>query len=180
VSFRHRIAVLTPSLPSRDTFRGCAQRSVSTQRYKPYAHLVGIDYGGVGPAEMRNQLADAAPWADWYALLDDDDEMYPAHLSTLISYHTVGDVIYSWPDTSGEFDHVFHHSFDPDRLVEESCIGCAALVRATTWRSLGGFRPIENEDWDFWIRALATGARFVCAPVTTWHFRLHVGNRFSG
>lgn len=180
MSFPHRIAVLTPSLPARDILRGFAAQSVCRQQYLPYAHLIGIDHARVGPADMRNQLAEAALWADWYALLDDDDEMYPTHLSTLLAYHTTADIIYSWPDTLGEFDHIFHTPFDPDRLTEESYIGCAALVRAQTWRSLGGFRAIENEDWDFWLRGLVSGARFACAQEVTWRFRFHDNNSFSG
>lgn len=172
--FDSRVVVITPSLPDRGDLLEQCVASVTAQTVAPLAHVIRVDHGRVGPSEVRNDLAAGATDADWYLPLDDDDTLYPDHIETVLRYRTVADVIYSWPDTDGIFDHVFHH---PDH--EAVSIPVTALIRASLWRRLDGFRPVEEEDRDWWRRARASGARIHCVERATWRFRIHDRSRFS-
>jgi len=47
-------------------------------------------------------------------------------------------------------------------IVERPSIYGTAAIRRETFQGVGGFRPhIYNEDYDFWLRALANGARHI-------------------
>jgi glycosyltransferase involved in cell wall biosynthesis len=55
----------------------------------------------------------------------------------------------------------------------------SALVRRTLHEHLGGYRHIVGEDYEFWLRALAAGARFYYDPRLVVRLRLHGGNLSS-
>jgi hypothetical protein len=172
--FDRRVAVITPSLPDRGDLLAVCVASVNAQTVPPFAHVIRIDHGRIGPAETRNGLALSVPDVEWYMPLDDDDVLYPDHIETLLKYHSVADVIYSWPDTDGVFDEVFHRPYE-----EAVSIPVTALVRSSVWWEVGGFRPVEEEDSDLWGRAKAAGARFHCVDRVTWRYRIHERSLYS-
>jgi len=50
------------------------------------------------------------------------------------------------------------------------------FVRRALFERVGGFRDTRCEDYDFWTRALALGARFHYDPATVVHYRRHDSN----
>jgi hypothetical protein len=196
------IAVLTPSLPERDDMLAEARASVQAQTLKPTIHAIGIDYGALGIGRMLNQLA-AGVDVEWLARLDDDDVFKPNHLEVLASRVDDGDVIYTWceiapktrngrtpdvPSVLGPAGWIPNQEFDAETLRERNYIPATTLIRKSLWESIGGWslpgwgvhdspqEPEFAEDWDFWLRALDAGARFLCIPEVTWIYRYHGAN----
>lgn len=197
-----RIAVLTPSLPDRGELLAEAVASVRAQTHRPTVHAIAVDYDSDGIGALLNRLAGSTD-AEWLARLDDDDLLEPNHLEVLGSAADRADVVYSWcqvaprvadavvpdvPAVLGENRWVPNQEFDEARLRAGNYIPATTLVRRSLWAELGGWRedgwrfggeredPALTEDWEFWLRALDAGARFVCVPVVTWTYRYHGGN----
>jgi GT2 family glycosyltransferase len=183
------IAVLTPSLPERGDMLAEAMESVRGQTTKPSLHAIGIDHDRAGIGPVLNQLA-AGVDSEWLARLDDDDLLKPDHLEVLASAED-GDVIYSWcdvaprardgssppvPSVLGPSGWTPNQRFDAAKLKERNYIPATTLIRRSLWSDLGGWSPQFAEDWDFWLRALDAGARFVCIPEITWTYRYHGQN----
>ena len=196
------IAVLTPSLPGRADLLAEAMASVQAQSMTPTSHVVGIDYDRVGIGRMLNQLASSAE-ADWLARLDDDDLFRPNHLAVLATRAEDADVVYSWceveprardgvvppvPAVLGPAGWIPNQEFDAALLRKRNYIPATTLIRKSLWKDIGGWtlpgwgvgdaprEPEYAEDWDFWLRALEAGARFVCIPEVTWAYRYHGEN----
>ena len=178
-----RIVVVTPSLPERADLRAECMASIAAQTLAPVAHVVMIDYERAGPAAMLNRMLPAcvATGADWVAQLADDDLADPNHLELLAAHCADADIVYSWCRVEGR-------SFNPNREFDEAALRASNFIPATTmirtrlctqlgWRddSTHGF-----EDWDFWLRALDAGARFVCVPEVSWTYRFHGSNLSTG
>jgi hypothetical protein len=196
------IAVLTPSLPGRADMLAEAMASVQAQTLTPVSHVVGIDYERVGIGRTLNHLASSAE-ADWLARLDDDDLFMPNHLEVLSTGVEDADVIYTWCDVKprarngvvppvpavlGPAGWIPNQEFDANLLRERNYIPATTLTRKSLWREIGGWtlpgwgvgeaprQPEFAEDWDFWLRALDAGARFLCIPEVTWTYRYHGEN----
>lgn len=172
------IAVITPSLPTRTRLLAEACESVANQTLPPDLHLIGVDHRREGSASIRNRLAQAAVGCDWLAFLDDDDLLYPGHLSLLhlVAKITVADLVYPYCDVEGRDGWNPSRPFDPQDLRQGNYIPVTVLVRRDTFLRVGGFRDSSQvahgwEDWDLWLRLLDAGARFECAPTPTWVYR---------
>ena len=90
--------------------------------------------------------------------------------------------MYSWCRVTGRTGWNPNALFDADRLRDGNYIPSTVLLRRSLVDALDGWRdssevPHGWDDWDFWLRALDVGARFVCAPVVTWSYRFHAGNK---
>lgn len=176
-----RIAVLTPAIPERAEMLADALASVAGQTRPPDVHLIHVDHERVGCASVQNRLLAGAMGAncDWVALLADDDILLPNHLELLVAAGADADIVYSYCVVKGRPGWDPNAGFDPDRLQRENYIPSTTLIRTELAVRLKGWRPDAAngwEDWDFWRRALAVGARFVCVPETTWIYRFHGGN----
>jgi GT2 family glycosyltransferase len=178
-----RVVVITPSLPERAEFRAECVESVKAQTLKPVAHVVMLDYERVGPAVMLNQMLPAciASEADWIAQLADDDLIDSHHLETLVAHSAEADIVYSYCRVTGRGFNP-NSPFDADRLRRENYIPATTLIRTSLCEELGwrADSAYGFEDWDFWLRALDAGARFVCVPEETWTYRFHGSNLSTG
>jgi glycosyltransferase involved in cell wall biosynthesis len=173
-----RIAVITPALAGRLDMLQEAMECVRGQTLQPFLHLVGLDYERAGLSEMLNRLAGAAisSGAEWVIQLDDDDLLDPCHLQTLAAETPAADIVYSYCRVVGR-DWDPNSPFDPDRLLRENYIPSNALIRASLLAELDGWKGDRgHEDWDLWLRALHSGARFVSVPAVTWTYRFHGDN----
>ena len=178
-----RVAVVTTSLPERSEFRAECIESVKAQTLTPITHIVMLDYLRAGPAVMLNRMLPAcvASEADWIAQLADDDLIDPHHLETLVAHSDDADIVYSYCRVEGRGFNP-NSPFDPDRLRRENYIPATTLIRTGLCEELGwrADSAYGFEDWDFWLRALDAGARFVCVPEETWTYRFHGSNLSTG
>jgi glycosyltransferase involved in cell wall biosynthesis len=141
----------------------------------PVAHLVGVDLSREGPATVRNRLA-ADSNADWLLPLDDDDLIDPDCVATLLKHADGADVVYPWcrveDHGNGLAPWCPNRLYSPDALLRYNFIPVTALVSAELWAKVGGMpEGVAVEDWIFWKRCLAAGARFRCVDEVLWSYR---------
>jgi LmbE family N-acetylglucosaminyl deacetylase len=124
-----------------------------------------------GRSEAANSGARAAS-SDFIVFLDDDDLMYPEHLSTLAAGTSP-----CYSDAVSAFAHsrmrIFSRDFDGELLLLDNYIPLpTVLIRRADFHDLGGFDPAFDlfEDWDFLIR-LAQRAPFTHIPRITCEIR---------
>jgi glycosyltransferase involved in cell wall biosynthesis len=163
------VTVITATLPEREELLQRAVTSVRLQTLLPQAHLIGTDYHRRGGAAMKNDLAFAAQ-TKWIALLDDDDYLYPNHLSSLVeaAERDGSDIAYSYDDGA----RMYRVGFEPSALRSGSIVSHNAIVRTALFKELGGFDLIKGYDWHFWVKALDHGARFTLVQEATWFYDL--------
>jgi glycosyltransferase involved in cell wall biosynthesis len=169
-----KIAVVTPTLPGRESLLNECRESVKNQVVSvPVFHAVGVDYNKEGSALTRNKIVKGLPSEyDWIAFLDDDDLFLPEHLQTLLNEAGDADVIYPSLQTVGfTWANYFVRDFDPDRLRRENFIPVTVLMRRSLFDRVGGFKNCWVEDHDLWVRCLDAGARFKFVPKATWQYR---------
>ncbi|HKS21322.1 MAG TPA: PIG-L family deacetylase [Thermoanaerobaculia bacterium] len=124
-----------------------------------------------GRSEAANAGVRAAS-SDFVVFLDDDDLMYPEHLSTLAAGTPP-----CYSDAVSAFAHakmrIYSRDFDRDLLLLDNYIPLpTVLIPRADFLDLGGFDPEFDlfEDWDFLIR-LAQRARFTHIPRITCEIR---------
>lgn len=170
------LTVITPTITDRARLLTEAAASIAGQSLPPAAWLVGWDTERVGPIPVVNRLAQQVD-TEWLFRLDDDDLLYPGHFDTLYPHLSRdADVVYSWCRVEGLWDERrFQRVFSETTLRYENTIPSAACIRTSLWRKLGGYQRASYtpfEDYDFWLRALDSGAKFVCVPQVTWVYRM--------
>lgn len=171
-----KIAVVTPSIPTRHVELCRAIASVNQQSLPPDEHLIAVDYHGVGPAAIRNQLISSTD-CDWIAFLDDDDRLYPNHLSTLAEYADRADVIIPYCQFDGPPlpRGYSNRKFSRRDLAAHGCFPITVLVRRELIDKAEGFWAGDRyEDWSMWNRMANLGAAFLVLPEITWvYYRGH-------
>jgi len=130
--------------------------------------LVTHEYGR-GRAAAANSGLNAANGA-WFNFLDDDDLLYPDHVTTLVNHlQTHGAEVAYTSVRNAYYDHVapsgakpvreeviFNLDFDPDLLLFENYIPIMSVMFSRN--ALKGMTDmfceslILFEDWDFWVR----------------------------
>lgn len=159
--------------------------SVARQTYPAVQHYVQTDSGGHGPALVRNSLV-AQTRSDWILPLDDDDLLDPGAIEAMVGRGTdhtgavVADIIYPFCRMVGRNDGwVPNKLFAEHSLYRQPFIPVTALIRRSLFEMLAGYRNVQMEDYDFYIRALQHGARFRCLPEVLWSYRFGV-NTYQG
>jgi glycosyltransferase involved in cell wall biosynthesis len=195
------VTVVTPTIPGREQMLARALASVGRQTRRPASIVVVEDHAGEGAARARN-VGLAAVSTTWMAWLDDDDELLPDHLSTLLmaAAATGADLVYSYPVIVGGRDPLaapWHGRlvaspidvpFGPEqeRWLRDvgNFIPVTYLVRTDLVRRVGGMPepysvewPRDCEDYGLLLRLLDAGARFhhVCG-IRTWRYYIHGAN----
>lgn len=177
-----RITVIIPHIPIREKELSRAISSVDAQTYQASWLLVENDNDHEGSAVTRNRaLSVLDEETDWVAFLDDDDELMPHHLDELLRCATAheADVVYPGCYVAGGIDphDRFGMAFDPELLRQQSYIPVTSLVRFSLIKEVMAlhsgeafYRPpgCDYDDWGFYLRLLAAGARFIHHPVKTW------------
>jgi Glycosyl transferase family 2 len=188
-------------MPDRALDLDRAMRSVLGQDLFPDAIHIVTDKGdrskelGGGVSEARNKGIMAAT-TTYVAFLDDDDELYPNHLATLVKVAdtTGADLVYPWFDSAGATgklaadlqeltDKMYGRPWGPklaEMVRHSNHIPIATLVRTTRAQEVGGFPSWDEsprhpyppyhplEDWGFLLRLLDVGAVFHHVPERTW------------
>lgn len=170
------VGVAIPTIPPRKTLLQRAVKSVMAQTITVDQIVIVSDRKRQGAGAARNAAKNALT-TDYTAFLDDDDEMLPHHLETLLDhiiYHDA-DVAFSWFEVVGGTD-----PFPDNRWVEFNpetphAFGITALVRTEVAQSLDFETPstehkVGGEDWTWWTTLAANGAKFVNTSDITWRW----------
>jgi hypothetical protein len=131
-----------------------------------------------GCAAARNRAFEVAT-GQFGVLLDSDDQLAPGYLSAMSAFIDAqpGFDIYSCNGTRVMSDalsepflagpaYVRETSWTLDDIVIVNRIYITAVVRRDLWARIGGYTAGLRyaEDYDFWLRALASGARQIYTP----------------
>jgi hypothetical protein len=192
------LTVVTPSIPGRRQWLYECIASVDEQTVKPAGHIISIGKAAEGQpklphiVETRNRLCMAVDTA-WVSSLDDDDLFDPTHFETVAPYlDGPYDLIYTYAHGFPSQDcSAWNGQEIVDALGRHNWIGMPACIRLETVWAAGGWSiegwnpetyyygegPCWAEDWDLWLRMAQIGARFLCIPQETWHYRLDSPDR---
>lgn len=189
---RATVVIPTISTPHREE---TLERALSSVQLQSLAHVsktvVVRDTTHVGSAVTRNRGLDEVT-TEYVAFLDDDDELLPHHVDTLINAaeETGADVVYQWFKVIAShpfdpFPEAFRRTFSADKLRESNYIPTTVLARTDVVKSVGGFEPYGDQmqsacdDWGLWLKLLDVGATFHHVPMVTWLWHWH-GKHTSG
>lgn len=188
------VAVLTTAIPRRFDMLATCLASVAAQTGAHVKHhLVGVDLRGIGPgANLQSLWLGARPLeTGWVIPLADDDVLYPDCVPKMIGHakKTGADIIYARAEVSGRrggFAEWINRPFDAELLRRgPNYIAATALIRTELVNKLDGWKPHAangHEDYDFWLRALDSGAQFeyLDPGVPLWQYRFHGENLSQG
>lgn len=194
-----KIAVITPSIPTRHLMLRRAQDSIQAQTLPAYEAHVAMDDDRFGAAVTRQRaLGMVSADCDWVAPLDDDDEFMPFHLEALYKYaiDTEADYVYSWFEVVGinglgfgDYDPVFppghfENPFDPQNPVETTI---TILIKRQLLLDVGGYEQLyrpeayaagasTGEDRNLTLRCIDAGANIQHLVRRTWFWHHHGAN----
>lgn len=133
----------------------------------------------MGPAAARNNGI-VHTSGDWLLCLDSDDILADGFLAAVAEYlaaNNDADIITgAYREFGAKESGWMLTRYDPERFLERgNLLNCAAF-RRTLWEKAGGYasdNPWGGEDWHFWVKCLANGARLAAIPVPMLHYRIH-------
>lgn len=177
------ITVAMPSIPPRvgSVLFHQAVDSVRSQSMQPKGGIsVALDVDHAGAAVTRQRALDAVR-TEWVAFLDDDDYFYPRHLKTLydLLIDTRSDYAYSWFDGNNPFP--MHRGKQMDKANPHHTT-MTVMVRTELAKEAGFHNHSDanpawpGEDWNFTLRCIQLGGKFIGTDDVTWHYRCHSGN----
>lgn len=196
------ITLITPTIPGREEMLERAIRSVLRQRQLPDFMMVMLDVHRMGCAEMKNAMVCKSS-TEWVAFLDDDDELLPNHIETLMRaahIYPQCDLFYTWfepvgmtdplacPDDAGQMKNPLGIQFgerQQKHLLEvDNFIPCTVMLRADAMLKVGGFQkhkepptPVyDRDDLGLWRAMLQAGSKFRHIPEVTWRYHHHQGH----
>ena len=176
-----KIAVVTPTLPSRKALLEECKESVKKQTWKGEVHhAIAEDCSGEGAAATRNKIVQNLDSSyEWLAFCDDDDKFLPKHLEVLAAACSEADVVYSECNEEGFNKTWKTREFKFEDVKKENYIPVTALVRRSAFEKVGGFKekPYPGEDQWLWIRMYEAGCHLVYVPQETWTYRKHPHHR---
>lgn len=118
--------------------------------------------------------------------LDADDLLEPTYLETtvaVLSQTTDIDCVFTDLRLFGSTSKLSTNdgTHDLREILRRQWIpGAGTLMRRTVWERVGGYwedrRIVGNEDWEFWIAALASGATARHIPEPLYLYRQHEGS----
>ncbi len=167
---------------------GTREAVESLAREHPSKRVEYIRNGqNVGCGHTRNN-AMAEARGEFLAFLDPDDFWDPRHLE--IALRGIGDAdLFSdrcrsideqgndlGPHMGGRMDELVA-SFPRSMFRENFLLPSSTVIRHEFIRTVGGFATREHmqsaEDWDFYLRCIASGARFVISTEECCYYRCH-------
>lgn len=150
-----------------------------------------FDYGyDKGKAKTLNKLVQEAKY-DWLALQDDDDFWLHTKLEKQVPYLTGEyDVVGTFINYINEEGHITGRpslSSFPDDIKHISLAGInqvantSSIFKKSITLEIGGWRDDFDgiEDYDFWLRLMRAGKKFINIPEELVHHRLHSNSNFN-
>lgn len=174
-----------------------AINSVSQQTIVPNCIRYAMDIEGLGAANTKNQALKAVK-TRFVTFLDDDDELLPNHIESLMEgvAESDADVVYTWPDGALGIDPApdrFGKPFNSRMLLPHNQLPSTALFKTASLRSAGGFQypgllevngkhpyrstpgAWRHDDWGAYLALWHRGAAFHHVPKRTWIYHQHSG-----
>ena len=113
----------------------------------------------------------------------DDDYYDKDNLQDIIEVtrRTDADVVYFPCMYFGKYNGLFGNQSKVDykSLLQANYVYGSAFFRKELWKFLGGFQLQVAGDWDFWIRAAKSGAKFEFYPKQGAYFRVTSRSMFE-
>ncbi len=179
------VTVVIPTIPPRVRMLGRAIASVSRQETPAEALVIAQDTTGAGAWNTRNRGA-LHVRTTWTAFLDDDDELLPHHLGTLLELaeDTGAGLVWGWFEVIGGRDPFPQHRGRPYDPASPHIVPITYLVRTellfAAMLEVGGFRPDEAGAWDEQdepvFSAMARLGGTACTDAVTWLWNHHGAN----
>lgn len=177
--------VAIPTIPPRAGNGGLLKHavySVRTQEAEPAGGISCVlDAWKQGAAVTRQRALDGVR-TKWVSFLDDDDYFYPQHLRVQVGLleDSGADFAYSWFDGNNPFPMHRGRAMDPENPHHTTM---TVTVRTELAKEAGFLQPDgpmheewAGEDWQFELRCLKLGGKFVGTGEATWFYRAHGGN----
>lgn len=185
----HSISVIIPTIPPRRSLLKRAIESVEAQTHPAIEIITETDVNKEGPAVVRNRAAARAK-GEWLAFLDDDDEMLPQHLETLVAAQvdSGADLVWPWFRVVGGTDPFPMHRGRQWDATDPHIFPITVLLRKSLFNLVEGFLPSRDhhpdghetgEDFNLWLRLSEAGAWFHHVRDITWHWH-HDSRNTSG
>lgn len=195
------VTVVIPTIYERRELLGRALDSVLNQTLAPTEIIIIDDHLREGAATTRNKAL-AQVKTRWVAWLDDDDELLPTHIQSLVKgiRRARAQLAYSYAQFVGGRDplatsvngHLVSPFGVPFGVEQRRHLRELGNFIPVTWlgeteliRKVGGF-PQPNsfpavasgdcEDYGLLLRLLDAGAEFVHVPEVTWRYHFHGAN----
>jgi hypothetical protein len=111
-----------------------------------------------------------------------DDIACPNYLQNMLALGVYADVVYPAmtlvnEDLTVAIGDAPAYPFCPLRLMQMNYIAGPSLVRRQKALEVGGYRNVQFEDWDLWVRMHRAGARFKPSPQSRLLYRQVEGSR---
>jgi glycosyltransferase involved in cell wall biosynthesis len=174
---------------STDGSRGLTIRWLASNRDR-FDNILFISHNrNCGLAASRNRAFSLAK-TEYVFVLDADNIIYPRCLERCMRAMKVSgaDFAYSiierFNSETGEPDGAAPlmglEEWSAERLVYGNYIDAMALVRKSTWASVGGYRSMRGwEDYDFWCKCVENGLEGVHVPEILCRYRVHNGSMLN-
>jgi glycosyltransferase involved in cell wall biosynthesis len=171
-------------------FNGTTDNSKEIVKKYNDSRIKVFDYGDdKGKSKTLNKLINQSKY-DWIALQDDDDFWMPTKLERQIpftdSYDVIGTFI-SYINENGEITGSPDLSRFPIDIIRFSMSGfnqvanTTAIFKKSIALEIGGWKDNLDgiEDFDFWLRLMRLGKKFINVPEELVHHRLHSKSNFN-
>ena len=185
------VTAVIPTIPPRSAMLARAIRSVMNQTHPVSDLIIPVDHKREGAAVNRQRGTEMVN-TEFLIWVDDDDELMPHHVETLIraQQESGADIVWPWFRVQGGTDPFPGHQgrqWNPD---EPHQFPITVLLRTEAFRQVGGFETVLEgtvdkdghrigEDLKLWIELSDAGFSFHHIPDVTWIWN-HWGGNLSG
>ena len=125
-----------------------------------------------GLSATRNTGIAAAKY-DYIVPIDADDWFYKDSLKTLYNAKEDFDVVTGNCTDNGVYKpSISQGPLSKEVFTENNPLVCSSLFKKSIWQKVGGYMVREGphyEDWNFWARCFAAGARFRYLDIQIYH-----------